>query len=533
MSATSSAVRGSSPTVVRPRLVLICKPRPTSRTAAIAARVAAKDPGAPRKRSWVAASGPSRLSAMRRTPASANRRIASRVRSGVTLGATATRIPWRTASSMIAKRSGRFRGSPPVSTRTPGSSSRTCAISCEASLVVSSRGSRAGTALARQWTQQRSHARVTSQIATTGYRARSRWATGRPGEQPACRRGGKASSPTFPKSANAGGLFSPRMTGTRVVSREAMDFTVPEEIERLCDGVRRFMDEHVYPLERQRATGSMEVGGPAYPPAVRAVQAKAKALGYWAFHLPKEAGGAGIPFMHYVLVNEILGRSPLAPVCVGSQAPDSGNAEILWRFGTDEQKARWLRPLVDGRDPQLLLDDRARGRGLRSARCCAPRRCATATTTSSTGTSGSRAARTAPRFAIVMAMTNPEQREPVPALQPDHRADRHAGLPDRARHPGHGRRRQPPRRDPLRGLPRAGDQPPRRRGHGLRRSRRSGSGPGRIHHCMRWLGVAQRAFELMCRYANAARGVRHARSRARRTSRTGSPRRAPTSRRRA
>src|SRR5215212_4718721 len=122
-----------------------------------------------------------------------------------------------------------------------------------------------------------------------------------------------------------------------------MDFTIPEEITKLCDGVRRFMDEYVYPLEHD-GHWRMEVHGPAYPPAVCAVQAKARALGYWAFHLPKEAGGADIPFMHYALVNEVLGRSPLGPVCVGSQAPDSGNAEILWRFGSDEQKARWLRP---------------------------------------------------------------------------------------------------------------------------------------------------------------------------------------------
>ena len=74
--------------------------------------------------------------------------------------------------------------------------------------------------------------------------------------------------------------------------------------------------------------------------------------------------------MHYVLVNEILGRSPLAPVCVGSQAPDSGNAELLWRFGTDDQKAALARgrsspgeirscfsmtePEVAGSDPKLL-----------------------------------------------------------------------------------------------------------------------------------------------------------------------------------
>src|SRR5262245_15749092 len=126
-----------------------------------------------------------------------------------------------------------------------------------------------------------------------------------------------------------------------------MDFTVPDEIEQLCAGVRRFMDEYVYPLERVRGDWRMEVGGPAYPAAIRRVQEQAKKLGYWAFHLPREAGGAGLPFMHYALVNEILGRSPLGPVCVGSQAPDSGNAEILWRHGSAEQKARWLRPLVD------------------------------------------------------------------------------------------------------------------------------------------------------------------------------------------
>ena len=76
-----------------------------------------------------------------------------------------------------------------------------------------------------------------------------------------------------------------------------MEFSVPEEIERLCDGIRRFMDEEVYPLERGYSW-RMEVGGPAYPPIIQAVQKKAKALGYWAFHLPSEAGGAGIPFMH-------------------------------------------------------------------------------------------------------------------------------------------------------------------------------------------------------------------------------------------
>ena len=75
-----------------------------------------------------------------------------------------------------------------------------------------------------------------------------------------------------------------------------MDFSVPEEIRALCNSIERFMDEFVYPLERS-LRWRMEVAGPAYPPEIRAVQERAKALGYWAFHLPAEAGGAGIPFM--------------------------------------------------------------------------------------------------------------------------------------------------------------------------------------------------------------------------------------------
>jgi len=85
-----------------------------------------------------------------------------------------------------------------------------------------------------------------------------------------------------------------------------------------------------------------EVGGPAYPPAVNAVQAKAKAAGYWAFHLPKEAGGAGIPFMYYVRVNEILGRSrdTAASVCQGGRMKPA-----------DAPGGRCRQPIVAGATP--------------------------------------------------------------------------------------------------------------------------------------------------------------------------------------
>ncbi|HVO27402.1 MAG TPA: acyl-CoA dehydrogenase family protein, partial [Candidatus Margulisiibacteriota bacterium] len=190
-----------------------------------------------------------------------------------------------------------------------------------------------------------------------------------------------------------------------------MDFAIPAEIEQLCDSIRKFMDEHIYPMERSTERWTMEVGGPAYPPAIKAVQAKAKAAGYWAFHLPKEAGGAGIPFMHYVFVNEILGRSPIAPVACGSQAPDSGNAEILWRFGTDEQKQRWLKPLVNGdlRSCFSMTEPEVAGSDPRLLRATAKRDGDDYVINGhkwfSSGAHGS-------SFAIVMAMTNPEQENP-------------------------------------------------------------------------------------------------------------------------
>jgi acyl-CoA dehydrogenase len=278
-----------------------------------------------------------------------------------------------------------------------------------------------------------------------------------------------------------------------------MDFTVPEEIQRLCDGVRRFMDDHIYPLEHAARGWKLDAGGPAYPPLIREVQHRAKALGYWAFHLPAEAGGAGIPFMYYVLVNEILGRSPLAPVCVGSQAPDSGNAEILWRHGSDEQKARWLRPLVDGeiRSCFSMTEPEVAGSDPKLLRTTAVR----------DGdhwvinghkwfTSGAHGA----AFAIVMAMTNPDDPNPylrfsqiiVPTDTPGFRIER--GIPVMGEDDNHHAEvRYEDCRVPVTNL--LGSQ-----GMGFVIAQER-LGPGRIHHCMRWLGMAQRAFEMMCRYA--------------------------------
>jgi acyl-CoA dehydrogenase len=111
----------------------------------------------------------------------------------------------------------------------------------------------------------------------------------------------------------------------------------------LRNQVAKFMDEHIYPneqvLEKNDATADA---------LVKELQAIAKSQGLWAPHLPKEAGGMGIPFLTYAYMSEVIGRSLQAPSAFGAQAPDSGNAEILWQFGTPEQKEKWLKPLVNG-----------------------------------------------------------------------------------------------------------------------------------------------------------------------------------------
>jgi alkylation response protein AidB-like acyl-CoA dehydrogenase len=106
---------------------------------------------------------------------------------------------------------------------------------------------------------------------------------------------------------------------------------------------RAFMEEHVYPNEpaiHREDDAALEL--------VEELRARARDAGVWAPHMPPEAGGTGDGFLYYACVNEEIGRSVYAQLVFGCQAPDAGNAELLHLFGTDEQKQRWLRPLVAG-----------------------------------------------------------------------------------------------------------------------------------------------------------------------------------------
>src|SRR5262252_3967340 len=109
------------------------------------------------------------------------------------------------------------------------------------------------------------------------------------------------------------------------------------------EAYRAFMEDHVYAAEPALAREDEQADE-----TMRELRARAKAEGLWAPHLPPEAGGTGQGFLAYADLNEEIGRSLWAQLVFNCQAPDAGNGEILHLFGTDEQKERFLRPLVEG-----------------------------------------------------------------------------------------------------------------------------------------------------------------------------------------
>jgi len=257
--------------------------------------------------------------------------------------------------------------------------------------------------------------------------------------------------------------------------------------------VSDFMDEHIYPNEL-----IFEKGGDEADSLLKNLQAKTKAMGYWAPHLPKEAGGMGIGFLPYAYMNEIIGRSFAAPRAFGSQAPDSGNAEILHLYGSDEQKERYLKPLVDGdiRSCFSMTEPAVSGADPTGLQTTAVRDgdefVINGRKWFSSGAIGA-------TFAIVMCVTDPEQPPHtrmsqilVPTNTPGFKIERRVevwGDPD-SNHPII---HYDNVRVPVTNL--LGPQ-----GAGFKLSQKR-LGPGRIHHCMRALGQAQRAFDLMCERA--------------------------------
>jgi acyl-CoA dehydrogenase len=268
------------------------------------------------------------------------------------------------------------------------------------------------------------------------------------------------------------------------------------EIEELRARYRAFMEEHVYPSEAAlgRENKAAEV-------LLEELRARARTEDLWAPHLPPEAGGTGQGFLAYAHLNEEIGRSEWAQLVFGCQAPDAGNGEILYLFGTEEQKERWLRPLVAGeiRSFFSMTEPEVSGSDPTTLRTRAARDGEEWVIDGhkwfSSGAEGA-------AFGIVMAVTDtdaePHRRASqiiVPADTPGVEIVRPVSV---FGHEGRGwtthcEVRYTGVRVPVANV--LGES-----GDGFRIAQKR-LGPGRIHHVMRWLGQMQRAFELMCRRA--------------------------------
>lgn len=130
-----------------------------------------------------------------------------------------------------------------------------------------------------------------------------------------------------------------------------MDFRIEPEFQEKLDWMNRFVREEVEPLDLlfPSSGAPYDAKNKKARKIVKPLQEQVRAQGLWACHLTPELGGKGYGQLKLALMNEIIGRASWAPTVFGCAAPDTGNAEILAMFGTDEQKARYLQPLLDGK----------------------------------------------------------------------------------------------------------------------------------------------------------------------------------------
>jgi len=284
-----------------------------------------------------------------------------------------------------------------------------------------------------------------------------------------------------------------------------MDFAFDARTEELRGQLRAFLDEHVIPAEKvfeeQAAEMASQGRGWERPPVLEELKAEARKQGLWNLFLAHHPQGAGLTNLQYAPLAEITGRSFIAPEALNCAAPDTGNMEVLAEFGTPEQQKQWLQPLLDGE--------------IRSAFCMTEPDVASSDATNiSTSitrdgdvfvingrkwwSSGAMDPRC--KILVVMGKSNPEadrHRQQSQILVPrdtpgvNIKRGMHVfGYTD-GTHGGHAEIEFTDVRVPVTNVISGEGE-----GFAIAQAR---LGPGRIHHCMRQLGAAERALELMCR----------------------------------
>jgi alkylation response protein AidB-like acyl-CoA dehydrogenase len=276
-----------------------------------------------------------------------------------------------------------------------------------------------------------------------------------------------------------------------------MDFSESDRVGGFRRTVRDFMQRDILPLESQ----FRREGFAAVLPRLKEKRAKAKETGLWAAHLPSEWGGGGLSLTEFAHLSEELGRSPLGHYVFNVQAPDVGNMELLLSHGTDEQKDRWLRPLVRGEIRSCFTMTEPEFAGSNPVWM--------GTTAVKEGGSwvirGHKWFSTAAdgaAFAVCMAVTDPNAKPHrrasmiiVPTDTPGFELVRNISVMGHrgADHQSHAEIIYHGARVPLPNL--LGEEGA---GFELAQAR---LGAGRIHHCMRWIGICERAFDILCQRA--------------------------------
>jgi acyl-CoA dehydrogenase len=280
----------------------------------------------------------------------------------------------------------------------------------------------------------------------------------------------------------------------------AWDFSTEPEFQAKLDWIREFVENEIEPLDLAFSSHAVyDRSHPVHREVVRPLQVQVKEHDLWACHLGPDLGGKGYGQLNLALMNEILGRSQWAPSVFGCQAPDSGNAEIIAHYGTEEQKAKYLQPLLDGEIVSCYsMTEPQAGSDPGQFKCGA---------TKDGGewviegekwfSSNLRYA----DFAIVMAVTDPDvsvyqgtSMFLVPTSTPGVDIIRNTGLGSEPEGEGshayvHYNQVRVPAENLLGGEGQA---------FVIAQTRLGG---GRVHHAMRTIGMCQRAFDMMCRRA--------------------------------
>lgn len=276
-----------------------------------------------------------------------------------------------------------------------------------------------------------------------------------------------------------------------------MDFLIPERTQIIVEMMDEFVKKELYPLEKDLDSDDY----PAFEKELHKKREIVKQMELWAPNHPKEFGGMGLSLMEHALVSEVLGQSPLGHYVFGCQAPDAGNIEILHLYGTPAQKEKYLKPLIEGKIRSCFSMTEVDMPGSNPVML--------ETTAIKDGTdyviNGHKwysSSADGAEFAIVMAVTNPENSTYLQAgmiLVPSDTKGFNLvrNIPVMG-HSGKGyfshgeiiyQNCRVPQDNILGG-----------EGQGFVMAQ-DRLGPGRIHHCMRWIGICNRSFDLMCRRA--------------------------------